>query len=322
MNNMLQDAEIIARANRAVQAASGEDRRVASIQEWGGGGHNRGYRLHLDDGSQLFWKVEKEQIFPRTRQGQVEREVTGIRLAAQAGVDCPRILGYDTTGNIAGCRSILEEFIDCDLLGEVMPTLGATEQAALLAEFQARADTLASIQGECFGEVTASGPLGQHATWPGMMAALSTLLIEDAETLGCFNAGEMAIIRRAHEDALELFGYGGIPTFNHLDLHIFNAFAVRRNGAIEMGKMFDFGFCLFLPPYVTRYNEKAFDGQEARLAVEYGVRESELHAFQVIFALEFVNFISAMRWAPDKPYGYVARQKDYLALCTEAVSTL
>jgi hypothetical protein len=84
---------------------------------------------------------------------------------------------------------------------------------------------------------------------------------------------------------------------------------------VEVGKLFDFGFCLFLPPYVACYNERAFGGEEARIASEYGVQESELHAFHLLFALEFCNFISAIRWAPEKPYGYLARLKEYLDFC-------
>lgn len=315
MSNHFENEDIVSRANRAVRAALGADRPVACSEEWGGGAHNRGFRLTLDSGERLFWKVEKEGIFPRTRRGQVEREVAGIRLAAQAGVDCPRILGYDAVGQIAGCRYLLEEFVEGDLLGEAMRSLGEAEQDALLAEFQARAGRLSRIQGEQFGEVDPGGPLGQHAAWPGMMAAFSTMLLEDAATLGCYTPQEMALVRRAHAAALAHFRYSGPPAFSHLDLHVFNAFAVRRGETVEVGKLFDFGFCLYLAPYVARYNERAFGGEEARIAREYGVEESELHAFHLVFALEFVNFIAAIRWAPEQPYGYVSRLKEYLEQC-------
>lgn len=317
MSNHFENEDILSRANRAVRAALDAGRAVVSVEEWGGGAHNRGFRLALDSGEQLFWKVEKEHIFPRTRRGQVEREVAGIHLATRAGVDCPRIVGYDTGGEIAGCRYLLEEFIEGDLLGEAMQSLGEAEQAALLAEFQARAGRLSRIQGEQFGELFPGGPLGQHATWPGMMAALSAMLLEDAGTLGCYTPQEMALVRQAHTAALAHFRYDGPPIFNHLDLHVFNAFAVRSGGTVRMGKLFDFGFCLYLAPYIVRYNERAFGGEEARIAREYGVGESELHAFHLVFALEFVNFITAMRWAPEKPYGYVARLKEYLEQCAD-----
>ena len=68
----------------------------------------------------------------------------------------------------------------------------------LLAEFQARASKLNQVRGDCFGEVTQGGPLGQYATWPEMMAAFSAFLIEDAKTLGAYPAGDMALIRQAH----------------------------------------------------------------------------------------------------------------------------
>src|SRR5512133_1991847 len=145
MTEMIQNVALLAQVNRAVRAALGEGSVVESIQAWGGGAHNQGYQLHLANGERLFWKVEREDIFPRTRRGQVEREVTGIRLAAQAGVDCPRLVGYDATGTIAGCRYILEEFIEGELLGEAMQGLGEQEQAAAMAEFQEKTARLADI---------------------------------------------------------------------------------------------------------------------------------------------------------------------------------
>ena len=235
-------------------------------------------------------------------------------------MDCPRILGFDASGTVAGCRYIIEEFIEGDLLGEAMQALSEADQAALLAEFQVRAGRLARIPGGWFGEVAAGGPLGQHATWPEMMRAFSKLLIEDAQTLDCFTADELALVRRAHAAALGRFGYAGPPAFIHLDMHIYNAFAARKAGAVEIGKLFDFGFCLFLAPYVACYNEKAFGGQEARIARQYGVSECELDAFHVLFALEFVNFITTLRWAPDRPYGYVVRREEYLAHCAAFLS--
>lgn len=317
-----QNNDLLSNANRAARAALGGEHTVVSIEEWGGGAHNRGYQLHLENGERLFWKVEAEDIFPRPRRGQVEREAAGIALAVQAGVDCPRILGYDTSKETAGCRYILEEFVDGELLGQVMPSLNEPDRARVMAQFQANAERLCQIEGELFGELTPGGALGQHPDWTEWMASFSKVLIEDAETLGAYSAEDMALVRRAHAAALEHFHYAGPPAFNHLDLHIFNAFAAVNDGQVWMGKLFDFGFCLFLPPYVTRYNQDAFSGREAQIAREFGVLESELHAFHLIFALEFTNFITALRWAPDQPYGYTARLSDYLEQCRAYCSNL
>jgi hypothetical protein len=313
--NNVDHHQLLDRANRAVRAALGENWAVTSLEDWGGGAHNRGYQLHLEDGTRLFWKVEEETIFPRTRRGQVENEVTGLSLAAQAGVDCPRVIGYDFSGQVAGCRYLLAEFIDCDLLGQVMQTLSEAEQCRLWDQFQAEAAKLNRIHSNVFGNIYPGGPLGQHATLQTMMAAASALMVEDAETLGMFTNAELALIRQAHAAALPLFQYDGPAAFVHQDLHIFNVFAVQRNGSIEVGKLFDFGLCGFTAPYMLHYNEKAFNGQEARIARQYGVSEAELHACELISKLEMVNFSTTIRWAPDQPYGYVARMKEYLEMC-------
>ncbi len=314
--------DLLSNASRAVRAALGEPHAVLSIKEWGGGAHNRGYQLHLENGDRLFWKVEAEDIFPRSRRGQVEREVAGIGLAVRAGVDCPRVVGYDTSKETAGCRYILEEFVDGELLGQVMPSLNEPDQARVMAQFQASAERLCQIEGPLFGEVATGGPLGQHPDWTEWMAGFSKVLIEDAETLGAYSTEDMELVREAHAAALEHFHYAGPPAFNHLDLHIFNAFARIDDGQVSMGKLFDFGFCLFLPPYVIHYNQDAFGGKEAQLAREFGVMENELHAFHLIFALEFTNFITALRWAPDQLYGYTARLRDYLEQCRAYYSNL
>ncbi len=318
MNNIENYEEWLALANQAVRAALGDGQVVAALEEWGGGIHNRGYRLHLANGERLFWKVEKENIFPRTRRGQVENEVNGLRLAAQAGVDCPRLIGSDDTGQVAGCRYIMEEFVDGELLGEVWQNLSEAEQSRLWDAFQAEAAKLKTIQSRLFGDIYPGGLLGQHPSMQAMMASLSAILIEDAVTLGEYSGADLELIRRAHAAALPLFQYSGPAAFVHQDLHIFNVFAGHQNGSVQVGKLFDFGLCSFNAPYVLEYNEKAFDGQEARIARQYCVREAELHAYELMSKLEMVNFSTSFRWAPDKPYGYVARLKEYIALCQRA----
>jgi aminoglycoside phosphotransferase (APT) family kinase protein len=315
MSELDQYNNLLDRANRAVHAAMGESCTVTALENWGGGAHNNGYQLHLTDTSRLFWKVEKETIFPRTRLGQVENEVTGLRLAAQAGVNCPRVIGYDFTGQVAGFRYLLAEFVDGELLGEVWPSLDEAEQTRLWNQFQDEAGKLKRIQSSVFGNIYPGGPIGQHTSLNAMMTASSNLMLEDAQTLGEYSAEDLAIIRQAHARALPLFQYRGPAAFVHQDLHIFNVFAERRNGRVEVGKLFDFGMCSYHAPYVLHFNEKAFDGQEASIAAQYGVTEDELHAFELVSKLEFINFLTSFHWRANETYGYIEMSREYLEMC-------
>ena len=45
--------------------------------------------------------------------------------------------------------------------------------------------------------------------------------------------------------------------------------------------------------------------------------ESELRGYSLINGLEMVNFLNAIRFAPDQPYGCAARRKEYFDSCQE-----
>jgi len=308
--------EMLRLAGRAARRALGEGATVCEIERWGGGAHNDGFKLRLADGRLLFLKVEKPTIRTRTRRGQVQREVRGLALARQAGVDCAVVLDYAADGaDGAGRRYLLEEFIAGDLLGEVLPTLPAEEQAALYAEFRERTDPLTRLHSDRFGEIYPGGALGQSDSWRDWLASLARILREDAAELGAYSPAEMDIITRAHEAALGRISYQGPATFVHLDLHEFNAFAAREDGRVRVGKLFDFGFCLYLAPYAAHYGPQAFGGEEEALAARYGAAADELRAFALLFGMEIVVFFNEIRFAPDQPYGYLAQTRAYLERC-------
>ncbi len=304
-----------AAAQTAVQLALGNGVSVTAIERWGGGAHNTGFQLPLDDGMRLFMKIEKEDIFPRTRRCQIEREVYGIGLAAQAGLDVPEIVGYDFTGQTAGCRYLLETFIDRDLLGMAVEKLSEGQRAALMEEFQHKAEQIYAIRGAAFGELYPGGWLGQYDTWREMVMAFSDIMLEDAGTLGYYSAQEMAVLRDAHTIALDAILYGGCAILTHNDLHIYNAFVEPKQDGLRVGKVFDFSLSLFQAGYLACFGQYGFSGKEAEVARRFNVTESELRGYELVSDREFVNFTNAIRFAPDQPYGYLARRRDYLAAC-------
>ncbi len=303
-----------AAAQQAAHHALGSDATIVKVERWGGGAHNTGFKLLLADGRQLFMKVEKEDIFPRTRRCQIEREVYGIRLAAQAGLNVPEIISYDFNGQTAGCRYLLETFIDHDLLGEVLEKLPKDQHGPLLEEFQRKAEQIYAIRGDAFGELYLDGWLGRYASWRDMMGAYSTILIEDAQILGMYSSPEMAAICDAHAFALNAIRYEGPAILTHNDLHIWNAFI---EPPLRVGKLFDFGLSLFQAEYVSCFGQFGFDGKEVEVARRFCVNESELRGYSLINGLEIVNFLNAIRFAPDQSYGCSARQKQYFDSCQE-----
>ena len=310
-----------AAAHRAVRAGLGSSYTVTAIERWGGGAHNTGYKLLLNDETRLFMKIEKDNIFPRTRRCQIEREVYGIQLAKEAGIDVPVVVGFDFTGRTAGCRYLLAEFIDRDLLAQALEHLTEEQAAPLLAEFEQIAARVYPVRSEVFGELYPGGWLGQYDSWREMQTALSAILLDDAETLGDYSASELADIRAVHDLALDAILSEGSAILTHNDLHIYNVFVEPDHGSLRVGKLFDFGLSLFQAEYMSCSGPKGFAGQEAEIARRFNVTESELCCHTLINDLEFVNFAGAIRFAPDKPYGCLARRKNYLASCRQFLST-
>ena len=104
----------------------------------------------------------------------------------------------------------------------------------------------------------------------------------------------------------------------HNDMHIWNVFVDTANGgAPRVGKLFDFGLSLFQAEYLSCFGPDGYGGKEAEVARRFGVCESELRGYSLVSGLEFVNFASHIRFAPDQPYGWVARSKEYLRGCEQ-----
>lgn len=291
----------------------GQGRNVEYMEHWGGGAHNRCFKVGIDNPHcDLFIKVEKEEIFPRTRRCQIEREFYGNKLAASAGIPCPQIHGYSFDNLPA--RYIIQEFIDGKLLGEQINGFSDEEKQQIAISIRNIADRLQEIKSDVFGEVFEEGILLQHKTWKGMLAYLSGILIEDAAVLGIFSDDEIEIITKAHASALQTICYSGSASLVHLDLHEFNIFS-DNNCRAGISKVIDFGFVLFMAPYVSYYGPQGFSGNEEKLCGMFGMALEELKGFDIIFSLEFVAFVAGIRFAPDESYGYKARKEQYIAKC-------
>lgn len=293
----------------------GEKRNVLNIEQWGGGAHNICFKVIVDNPKQvIFVKIEKDKIFPRTRRYQMEREVYSNKLITASGVPCPEIICYSFEKRPV--RYIIQEFIDGKLMGELMDEFTDQEKSRAAYNIRKVADSLLEIQSNTFGEVFAGGEIGLHATWKDMLAHVSRVLQEDAGELDIFTVDEMNAISLAHSSALKYICYRGNPSLVHGDLHEFNIFADNTTKT-SIQKVFDFGFALFMASYASYYGPQAFAGNEKEISFISGVLPEELKAFDIIFSLEFVVFAASIQFAPDKPYGYIARKKKYVDKCRE-----
>lgn len=301
--------------NEIIRNQFSENRNVLNIEQWGGGAHNICFKVDIENPEQIiFIKIEKEEIFPRTRRCQMEREVYSNKLITASGVPCPKVFNYSFEKRPVRC--IIQEFIDGKLVGELMDEYTDLEKSQVAHNIREIANIYLGIHSDTFGEVFTGGEIGQHETWKGMMTHISLILQEDAMALGIFTNDEMNLISIAHASALRSICYQGIPSLVHLDLHEFNIFA-DSDQKIRISKVFDFGFTLFMAPYMSYYGPQVFAGNEEEVSRIYNVSIDELNAFDIIFSLEFVVFVASIRFALDEPYGYIARKKEYVEKCRE-----
>ncbi|NLG50407.1 MAG: aminoglycoside phosphotransferase family protein [Chloroflexi bacterium] len=313
--------ELTASITHILQNLEGNSAQVGQVEPWGGGAHNRCYRIAPQGGSwRYFLKVEQSPIVPRTRAHQIAKEVSGITLATGAGVPCPRLLRYDLTGDEVGWRYALFEFIDASLAGEVWSTLSPENQAAIRAQVEGLAARLDSIAAPFYGDTYAGGLVGQHATWQSAVIAWASLALEDAANLSIYSPAELALIREACAAVYPAFTSQIAPAFLHNDMHEFNAFVEQVEGQTRISHIIDFGYNLYAPRYLLNHMLHqmgcwGFSRQDT--ASLYPVSQEELDAWWFLSNVEMKVFLSAIRFAPDQPYGYVAQNAALLAECAQ-----
>jgi hypothetical protein len=153
-------------AETAIRVACGSSAQVSSLERWGYGALNSCLKVIANPPGEVFFlKIENERILPRTRRGQIEREVHSMRLMQKAGIACPDVTGYDFSGGQTGRRYLLEAFIDAQLFWEIRDQMTVLERQTLKIDMSAVLEKMRGITSPLYGDIYLGGVIGQHAEW-------------------------------------------------------------------------------------------------------------------------------------------------------------
>jgi len=269
--------EIPGYARTIIKQTLGTKAELQSI-EWSGGGlYNKVFLVHTSEGCFVL-KIECDNIFPSTRQGQMENEVEGIRLFTQAGIPCPMVLAHDFTGDI-GVRYIFTERISGDIVFADIEQMSDATKAEVERQSNEICARMATITNTHFGNLTPSGLLGRHKTWAECYHAWFNLLINDGVSIGLFTDDEISILMATAEKPL-MAPQTYIPTFNHGDLGWHNMIWGHKKNGTDALHVIDFGNARFLPPHLIAWDKPPHQVPNAQ-AMDAGVNLLLLEEFEM-----------------------------------------
>jgi len=234
-----------------IKTAAGARAEIQSFR-WadGGGLYNKVYCIDTTAGAFIL-KIECDNIFPSTRKMQIENEVEGRRLLAQAGVPCPRIVAHGYGDTDIGARYVLTECLSSDWpVIALMDQMDESTKAEVTRQGIDIINRMSAITHTHFGSLLPSGPLGWHETWAGCRRAWFDLLIDDCNSIGLFTDDELAAVKAAAEMTPHA---ETTPVFSTEDAGWHNMIWGRANGGPEMLYAVDFGNSRYIPAFVGGY---------------------------------------------------------------------
>jgi hypothetical protein len=314
--------DLLVHADQIIKKAVGSQARVESVFPWGGGARNVGYGICTQNpAGKFFLKIEKGAGLPRTRWGQIEREVNGIRLMQAAGVPCPCLVSFDASGDEIGRKYALVEFIEADLLWESWSQLDAADQAGLRQEITWVMDNMKLTHSPLYGDTYPGGMIGQHPTWQAACRSMGAVLLEDSLEMNMFTADQRCLVSETLEKGISCLVSDIPASFLHLDLGPHNVLATRRpqqgTGAqspqgMRIAAVIDYGSSMFGPYYVED-NFRRYMGWnlvEMDVCAEYGLLKDELRIVELLWGLEFTLFAASICWGE-----YQKRIDDFIEQC-------
>lgn len=308
--------EFTVRIEQMLKKSQGEKCTVEVIEPCGGGAHNTCYYIVTKNpDNKFFLKCEDANISPRTRCGQIEREVESIKLMNKAGIPCTNIIQYDFSIEDIGTRYILEEFIEGKLLREIWNDLSVNEKQNIANEIEGIVEKMRSINLPYYGDIYESSIIGRHATWREAYLSIGKLLIEDSMQLSIFTEDELVQVSDAIEICSSKLSTNIPASFDHRDLGPHNVIAAESNGATKISAIIDFGLVLSVPFYNFDYGIRKYGRwglNTVDILKEYNITKEEFDATELLFDLELTVFLASIKFAPDKPYGYISRIKSFV----------
>ena len=249
------------------------------------------------ENKKIFMKVENSSDLPILYSGQIERELSGMKLCASKGVPCPNVLAYDLTGTSIFPKYIVTEFLDYPLLSKVWSTLDSVKKLNIKKQVLNSIDSLLQITYPQFGDIYKDGNIGCFETWSKALLGLIQIAVNDCERFGTFNQGEMNIILLAANECSYRLPNTETPCFSHMDLHWNNIFVEIKNDLYEVAGIIDFGSSLYAPKYSDLFRlqdgflygtEKFYDG----ISKSYSINNDQEFATDLFNVMDYYVFLS------------------------------
>lgn len=311
--------EFIDKVEQLLKKSQGEKCKLEVMEPYGIGANNTCYYLVTKNpDNKFFLKCENTNIIPRTRCGQIEREVEGIKLMQKAGIPCKKIIQYDFTKQYIDTKYILEEFIEGELLIEIWNDLNENEKQEISNDIEDIIERMRNINFLHYGDIYENSIIGKYVTWREAYLSINEILIEDARQLNIFTEEELVLISKATEFCSSKLSTNVPASFNHRDLGTHNVLAINSDGVTKVGAIIDFGLSLAVPFYNFEYGIRKYGGwklNEIDVLKKYNITKDEFNATELLFDFELIVFLASIQFAPDKPYGYISRIKEFVECC-------
>lgn len=308
--------EFINRIEKLLKKSQGEKCTLEAIESYGRGAQNTCYYIVTKNPhNKFFLKCENSNIIPRTRCGQIEREVESTKLMQQAGIPCKNIIQYDFTQQDIGVKYVLEEFIEGRLLREIWSDLAINEKQSIANEIENIVEKMRNINFQYYGDVYENSIIGRYTTWREAYLSIAKILLEDSRQLNLFTEDELTLISRVIESSSIKLSENIPASFDHRDLGTHNVIAVTSEVATKIGAIIDFGLSVSVPFYYFDYGIRKYGDwnlTEVDIMKKYAITKEEFDATELLFDFELTVFLASIKFAMDKPYGYISRLQSFI----------
>lgn len=197
----------------------------------------------------VFIKIAGSDDLPVLYSGQIERELTGMKLCSDNGILCPSLLASDLTGKSFPQKYLITEFMEHPLLHEVWSTLDAAGKLSIKKESLDLIRSLSKISSPFFGDVYEGGSIGRFESWSQTFLRLIQIAVSDCEGYGTLNQNETNTILQAANACSMHLPLQDMPCFCHLDMHWNNIFVHKKGDIYRIAGIIDFGSSLYAPQY-------------------------------------------------------------------------
>jgi len=236
------------------------------------------------DSKKVFIKIQDKTNLPAFYSGQIEREVAGLEICKNNGIQCPKILLYDYKR-----KFIVTEYIEYPLLGQLWSSINTTQKLNIKQLALGITRKMNSVMSHMFGAIFHSR--GENfSNWGDCYYHLIKTAIDDCLFYKTLTKEDSYIILKVAQENTT-FLYNDIAAhFCHMDFHWNNIFVRQKDDTYEVAGVIDFGSSLFTPAYMDLFRLEGGFLYGTERFYENGIRPYEIDKHQ-LFCADLLNTI-------------------------------